>query len=96
MALYIRLYSTSKVNFIYLFDCATQLVGSWFPNQGPNRCLLQWKHRVLTTGPPGNFLKSKINSCRKEKKKANEKTESSCHTADNCDQTFCQELRKIE
>ena len=25
-----------------------------FPNQGWNLCPLQWKHAVLTTGPPGN------------------------------------------
>ena len=28
--------------------------GSWFPDQGWNPCRLQWKRRVLTTGPPGN------------------------------------------
>ena len=28
--------------------------GSQFPNQGSNPCPLQWKFRVLTTGPPGN------------------------------------------
>ena len=27
--------------------------GSQFPDQGSNLCPLQWKHRVLTTGPPG-------------------------------------------
>ena len=31
-------------------------VESYFPYQGSNPCLLQWKHRVLTTGPPGNSL----------------------------------------
>ena len=25
-----------------------------FPNQGSNPCPLQWKHRVLTTEPPGS------------------------------------------
>ena len=30
-----------------------QHVGFWFPAQGPNPCPLQWKHRFLTTGPPG-------------------------------------------
>ena len=28
---------------------------TWFPNQGSNPCPLQWKHRVLTTGPPGKW-----------------------------------------
>ena len=26
---------------------------SQFPDQGLNLCPLQWKHGVLTTGPPG-------------------------------------------
>ena len=30
------------------------LMGSWFLDQGSNSCSLKWKHRVLTTGPPGN------------------------------------------
>ena len=34
------------------------LAGSQFPNQGLNPCSLQWKHRVLTTGPPRNSLQS--------------------------------------
>ena len=29
-------------------------VGFWFPDQGWNLHPLQWKCRVLTTGPPGN------------------------------------------
>ena len=29
-------------------------VGSQFPDQGSNPGPLQWKHGVLTTGPPGN------------------------------------------
>ena len=32
------------------------LAGSQFPNQGQNLCLLQWKHGVPATGPPGNLL----------------------------------------
>ena len=46
--------------FYYLltyFECATQLVGSLFPDQGSHTCPLHWKHRVLTTGLPG---KSKL------------------------------------
>ena len=37
---------------------ATQLVRSWFPNQGSNLGPQQWKCKVLTTGLPGNSLKS--------------------------------------
>ena len=37
------------------------LVGSWFPDQGLNPGPQQWKHRVLTTGPPGNSLKDLYN-----------------------------------
>ena len=38
------------------FDHAAQHLGSQFPNQGSNPCLLQWKREVLTTGPPGKSL----------------------------------------
>ena len=36
-------------------------MGSYFPNQGwnlgpPNPTPLSWKHRVLTTGPPGKSI----------------------------------------
>ena len=31
-------------------------MGSEFPDQGLNLCLLHWKHRVLSTGPPGKSL----------------------------------------
>ena len=38
----------------FLFFCYTEWnVGSYFPKQRSNLCSLQWKHRVLTTGPPG-------------------------------------------
>ena len=44
--------------FCFLVFChSTGLVGSWFPDQGSNPCPLQWKHRFLTTGPPGNALR---------------------------------------
>ena len=40
--------------FFFLF-LATWLAGSYqqFPKKGSNPCPLQWKCRVLTTGPPG-------------------------------------------
>ena len=40
--------------FFFLFGCAPQHIGTLFPNQGLNLCLLQWECRVLTTGPLGN------------------------------------------
>ena len=39
-------------NFVFLIACALQLSGSQFPDQGWHSRLLQWKHVVLTTGPP--------------------------------------------
>ena len=33
-----------------------QHAGSWFSDQGLNPCPLQWKHGVLTTGPPHKSL----------------------------------------
>ena len=46
------------------FECATQLAGSWFPDQGLNLGPLQWKHQVLTTGPWGKsvFVTTSISS----------------------------------
>ena len=45
------------VNFFYLFICRSVWhVGCQFPDQGLNPYPLQWKCRVLTTGPPGNSL----------------------------------------
>ena len=41
-----------------------QLVGSQFPGQGSNPCPLQQKHRVLTTGLPGNSRSGhSLNEC---------------------------------
>ena len=40
--------------FFFFFGHAIHHVGSYFPDQGSNRCPVQWKHRLLTTGLPGN------------------------------------------
>ena len=46
-----------KVSTIFFSFLATPL-GMWnFPDQGSNPCPLQWKHGVLTTGPPGKSTK---------------------------------------
>ena len=39
--------------FFFFFGHAAWLAGSYFPKQGSNPWPLQWKCRVLTTGPPG-------------------------------------------
>ena len=39
--------------FFFFFYCIAWHVVSSFPNQGLNLCPLQWKRRVLTTGPRG-------------------------------------------
>ena len=44
--------------FFFFFGRTVQHMGSYFPNQGLNPHTLQWKHRVLPTGQPGNSLKS--------------------------------------
>ena len=41
----------------YFFGRAARIAGSQFPSRGLNPCPLQWKHRVLTTGLPGNSLR---------------------------------------
>ena len=39
--------------FIISFSYTVEHAEYSLPNQGWNLCSLQWKHRVLTTGPPG-------------------------------------------
>ena len=39
--------------FIYFFGHTLRHVAYQFPNHGWNLCPLQWKYRILTTGPPG-------------------------------------------
>ena len=48
--------------FKYFLGQATQHVGSLLPDKGLNPLPLNWKHRVLITGPPGNpkFIVFKI------------------------------------
>ena len=41
-----------------------------FPDQGLNPCPLQWKHRALTTGPPGKslkYMKQKLTKMKEQK-----------------------------
>ena len=38
---------------ITFFNFAMWHVRSWYPSRESNPCSLQWKLRVLTTGPPG-------------------------------------------
>ena len=40
----------------FFFGYAARLLGSWLTQQGSNLNPRQWKHRVLTTGLPGNSL----------------------------------------
>ena len=58
---YLRLiwnfYFLSLWIYIYIYiGYAAQLVGFQFPDQGSNPCPQHWKHRVLTSGLPGNSL----------------------------------------
>ena len=39
--------------FLFIYFFAAPLSPWYFPDQGSNLCPLHWKHRVLTTGPPG-------------------------------------------
>ena len=50
----------SRFLFFTFFGGTVWHVGSWFPDQGLSLCPLNWKHRVLTTGPLGkSHLKKK-------------------------------------
>ena len=59
---------TRKNNFLFFFfffGCTAQHMVSLFSDQDLKPCPLQWKHGVLTTGPPGksqeknNFKRNK-------------------------------------
>ena len=45
--------STDVLFVCLFFDHALWHVGSWFPYHGLNPSLLNWEHRVLTTGTRG-------------------------------------------
>ena len=48
-------------SFLFLlFWLCSVARGILFPDQGLTPCPLHWKHGVLTTGPPGKFLKSLV------------------------------------
>ena len=44
-------------SFLFFSSRTLRLVGVLVPDQGWNSCPLQWKHGVLTTGPPGSSPK---------------------------------------
>ena len=43
-------------SLLLIFGYAMWHVGSWFSDQGLNQGPRQWKHEVLTTGPPGKSI----------------------------------------
>ena len=52
-----------KVLFVFgLFWLYCTASGILVPNQRSNQCPLQWKHEVLTTGPPGFYSSESFNS----------------------------------
>ena len=53
-------YCHMKRSFVYFFDCAAQFVGSQFPNQESKSGPQQWKHSILTTGPPGKVPRKEV------------------------------------
>ena len=40
-------------HFFFFFNHALEHVGSYFPDQGLNLCLLHWEYGTLISGPPG-------------------------------------------
>ena len=57
--IFIAFFLSSFFLLIY-FDHALQLAGSYFLDQGSNRCPLYWKRGVLTTGLPSLILFSSV------------------------------------
>ena len=66
--MFLFIFMNLKILFFFLFDCTTWHAGSEFPNQGWNPCPLQWKHRALTTAPPGKSLKILFDAVKKQKR----------------------------
>ena len=54
----------TMIFYFFFFGHAMQHMGSQFPDQGSNPCLLQWKLRVLTNGPPGKSPEIRIIRCK--------------------------------
>ena len=52
----IKRYAGKVILPITFLGCTMQHVESSFPDQGSNLCLLHWKLRGLTIGPPGKSL----------------------------------------
>ena len=50
-------------SFFFFFLATLHSIGN-FPDQGWNPCPLPWKHRILTTGPPGKSLEEHIFACK--------------------------------
>ena len=57
-----------SLSFFFSFDCTTQHAGSYFPDQGLNLCLLQWKQGFSTTGSPGLRILKPLGLCSREGK----------------------------
>ena len=56
----LQLCCNSKTVLKSCFAFLAVLRGTWdlsFPTKRSNPCPLQWKHRILTTGPPGKSSK---------------------------------------
>ena len=51
---------SSSLFFFWLYHLAC---GNFFPEQGLNPWPLHWKHRVLTTGPPGKVSTAVLAPC---------------------------------
>ena len=51
---YLLLFTQVLLNFFFFGHDKDQLSGPYFLDQGLNPGSQQWKHRVLTPGPPGN------------------------------------------
>ena len=45
---------TKRLTRLHFLSFFTQHLESQFPDQESNLCPLQWKHRILTSRPPGN------------------------------------------
>ena len=51
--------------YLFIFNYLAVRHGMWglkFPDQGLNLYSLQWKHRVLTAGPPGKSQDSPLDT----------------------------------
>ena len=63
---YLFIINDETQNLYFIFSFFSPCCTGKFPGQGLKLCPLQWKHGILTSGPPGKFPKDITQNSQKE------------------------------